>query len=427
MAITIVQQPPAYAFGGAPMVYGLDSTAYASAGFKYVADVYIWTGSSASVPAYYNYRLTRRPDPVSGRYGYFDIRNLVESFLSATNIQHDDAAAQNNIASVVNVQVKFREYTTSAGTGSVSATSSTIKAYDGWTEFAEGLNQDVVTDTEGILTSMPQSPVGIPIQENQAMTIGVMLGAEAPPDRIRITYSDGSDSVISFASLSITGGTNSSNWMWYVPVGIANLNEYAAYIVDEYEARVLADGGTYEVNTCLAAFISNPPSSVSNLQWYTVEFLADTTVLRTYRFEVQCEPRYEPLTLAFQNKYGAWDYLLVQKKSVESIRAERETYSANVVTRQSGVASMPAYAAQKQYFNTQAQEQLVVNTGFIPDQMNEMIKQMMVSPVLQIVEQEASVVLTDSQITYKTSVNDFLTQYTFTLDYANPLKNKAWL
>jgi len=37
------------------------------------------------------------------------------------------------------------------------------------------------------------------------------------------------------------------------------------------------------------------------------------------------------------------------------------------------------------------------------------------------------VVLTDSQITYKTSVNDFLTQYTFTLDYANPLKNKAWL
>jgi hypothetical protein len=59
--------------------------------------------------------------------------------------------------------------------------------------------------------------------------------------------------------------------------------------------------------------------------------------------------------------------------------------------------------------------------------MNEMIKQMMVSPVLQIVEQEASVVLTDSQITYKTSVNDFLTQYTFTVDYANPLKNKAWL
>jgi hypothetical protein len=400
MAITIVQQPPAYAYGNSPMVYGLDSTAYASAGFKYVADVFIWTGSIASVPGSYAYRLMRRPDPASGRYGYFDIRNLVESFLSASNIQHDDATAQNNTASVVNVQVKFREYTTSGGIGSVSATSSSIRAYDGWTEMAQGLNQNVATDTGGILTSLPLSPVGIPIQRNQEMTIGVMLGAGTPPDRIRVTYSNGTSAELLFSTLSITGGNNSQNWMWFVPVGIANLN---------------------------ASAITTKPSSVSDLQFYTVDFMASTTVQKTYRFEVQCEPRYTPFTLAYQNKYGAWDYLLVQKKSVESITSERETYSANVIRRQSGTASIPAYAAQKQYFNTQAQEKLMVNTGFIPEQMNEMIKQMMVSPVLQLVEVDLSMVLTDTQLTYKTSVNDYLTQYTFTLEYANPLKNKAWL
>jgi hypothetical protein len=324
----------------------------------------------------------------------------VESFLSATNIQHDDPDGQNNTASVVNVQVKFREYTTSGGIGSVSATSSSIRAYDGWTEMAQGLNQNVATDTGGILTSLPLSPVGIPIQSNQEMTIGVMLGAGTPPDRIRVTYSNGTSAELLFSTLSITGGNNSSNWMWFVPVGIANLN---------------------------ASAITTKPSSVTDLQFYTVDFMYTTTVQKTYRFEVQCEPRYTPLTLAYQNKYGAWDYLLVQKKSVESITSERETYSANVITRQSGTASIPAYAAQKQYFNTQAQEKLVVNTGFIPEQMNEMIKQMMVSPVLQLVEDEVSMVLTDTQLTYKTSVNDYLTQYTFTLEYANPLKNKAWL
>ena len=111
MAITIVQQPPAYSFGSSPMVYGLDTTAYASAGFAYIADVFVWTGSIASVPASYVYRFKMRPDPVSGRYGYLDIRNVVDQYLSATTIVHDDGTAQNNVSSVVNVQVKFREFT----------------------------------------------------------------------------------------------------------------------------------------------------------------------------------------------------------------------------------------------------------------------------------------------------------------------------
>ena len=118
---------------------------------------------------------------------------------------------------------------------------------------------------------------------------------------------------------------------------------------------------------------------------------------------------------------------MVQKKSVESITIERDTFTANVITRSTGTASIPSYAASKQYFNTQGQEQLVVNTGFIPEQMNEAVKQMMLSSTLQLVEQDLGVILTDTQVTYKTSVNDNLVQYTFTLQYANPVKNKLWL
>ena len=52
---------------------------------------------------------------------------------------------------------------------------------------------------------------------------------------------------------------------------------------------------------------------------------------------------------------------------------------------------------------------------------------MMLSSTLQLVEQDLGVILTDTQVTYKTSVNDNLVQYTFTLQYANPVKNKLWL
>jgi hypothetical protein len=429
MAITIVQQPPAYAFGSSPMVYGLDSTAYASTGFAYIADVFVWTGSIASVPVSYAYRFKMRPDPVSGRYGYLDIRNVVDQYLSATTIAHDDGDAQNNVSSVVNVQVKFREYTNSGGVSGVMATSASIRAYDGWSEVSEGLNANVLTNTGGVLTSMPLSPSWVPIWEEQQMTMGIMLGAVTPPDRIRVNYSDGTTGTLLFSTLSVTGGNNSQNWMWFVPIGITNLNASAIdrkpsdianlqwYTVDFlpgyatlYAARVTADGGTVEGVACLEAALSEL-----------------TEITTTYRFEVQCEPRYEPLTIAFQNKYGAWDYLLVQKKSVESISIERDTYTANVITRAAGSASIPSYAASKQYFNTQGQEQLIVNTGFIAEGMNEAVQQMMLSSALQLVEQDQAVILKDTQVTYKTSVNDNLVQYTFTLEYANPVKNKLWL
>jgi hypothetical protein len=429
MAITIVQQPPAYAFGSSPMVYGLDSTAYASTGFAYIADVFVWTGSIASVPASYTYRFKLRPDPVSARYGYLDIRNVVDQYLSATTIAHDDGTAQNNVASVVNVQVKFREYTNSGGLSGVLATSSSIRAYDGWSEVSDGLNVNLETQTGGILTSMPQSPSWVPIWEEQQMTLGVMLGSTPPPDRIQVNYSDGTYGTLLFSTLSVTGGNNSQNWMWFIPIGITNLNASAIdrkpedvanlqwYTIDfqqgyaaAYETRVLADGGVCEGLACLQAAL--------------IELAG---IQSTYKFEVQCEPRYTPLTIAFQNRYGAWDYLLVQKKSVESINIERDTYTANVITRSAGTASIPSYAASKQYFNTQGQEQLIVNTGFISEGMNEMVKDMMLSSTLQLVEQEQAVILKDTQVTYKTSVNDNLVQYTFTLEYANPVKNKLWL
>jgi hypothetical protein len=217
--------------------------------------------------------------------------------------------------------------------------------------------------------------------------------------------------------------------MWFIPIGITNLNASAIdrkpedianlqwYTIDfqqgyaaAYETRVLADGGVCEGLACLQAAL--------------IELAG---IQSTYKFEVQCEPRYTPLTIAFQNRYGAWDYLLVQKKSVESITVERDTYTANVITRSAGTASIPSYAASKQYFNTQGQEQLIVNTGFISEGVNEMVKDMMLSSTLQLVEQEQAVILKDTQVTYKTSVNDNLVQYTFTLEYANPVKNKLWL
>jgi hypothetical protein len=50
------------------MVYSVSSNNSGNAGFKYVADVFIWFGSSASVPGSYVYRLIKPKESISNLY-----------------------------------------------------------------------------------------------------------------------------------------------------------------------------------------------------------------------------------------------------------------------------------------------------------------------------------------------------------------------
>ncbi len=82
MAITINQQPISGVFAGSPMVYAVSSNNSGNAGFKYVADVFIWFGNSASVPVSYTYRLIKRKESVSNLYGYFDVKAMADDVVA---------------------------------------------------------------------------------------------------------------------------------------------------------------------------------------------------------------------------------------------------------------------------------------------------------------------------------------------------------
>ena len=212
MAITITQQPPTISFAGSPMVYSVSSNNSGNAGFKYVADVFIWFGASGSVPVSYTYRLIKRKESVSNLYGYFDVSNIVSSYLSQTNIDHAAGTATDNEQTVCNVVVKFREYTTAGGIGAVSATSNTIQAYDGYTEFVDGVND---TTTTGVMTSGSSQQY---IQLEQAMTIGIVPSLV---NGMRVEYSDGQAAVVDVADFGAVNSTDSTDKLWFLPAGVA--------------------------------------------------------------------------------------------------------------------------------------------------------------------------------------------------------------
>lgn len=422
MAITINQQPPSISFAGSPMVYSVSSTNSGSTGFKYVADVFIWFGASGSVPVSYSYRLIKRKESVSNLYGYFDVSNIVSSYLSQTDIDHSAGIATDNEETVCNVVVKFREYTTAGGVGAVSATSNTIQAYDGYTEFVDGVN---ATSATGVLTSGSSAQY---IQENQAMTIGV---APSLVSGMLVSYSDGQAAAIDIADLGATTSTDSTDQLYFLPVGPANLN---ASVIDpkpedvsglqyydvslgnlvsvNYARRVETDGGVVEALTCCELALQE----LGELPEYTT------------RLYPTCEPRYTPITIAYQNKYGAWDYIVAFKKSIESTRTDKKRYATNVGSIGAGAWDYnPATASPTKTYNNFGVDNIVLNTGYLNDGYNQMVKEMLLSNSVYLVEQERYVILSDTQVEYKTSLNDNLVQYTFTFEYAAQVKNRVWL
>ena len=423
MAITINQQPTTRSFAGSPMVYAVSSNNSGNTGFKYVADVFIWFGSSASVPVQYAYRLIKPKESVSNLYGYFDVSNIVSSYLSQTDIDHAAGTATDNEQTVVNVVVKFREYTTAGGVGAVSATSNTIQAYDGYTEFVDGVNATTAT---GVMTSGSTTQY---IQEGQAMTIGVV---PALVNGMRVDYSDGQDVTIDIADFGAVDSTDSTDKLWFVPAGPANLNDSVLDPAPEdiadllyydlslgnyqsvaYARRVEADGGTCEGLSCVERDLRE---------------LGEDDDAYTTRFYPTCEPRYTPVTIAYQNKWGAWDYIVAFKKSTTSTATSKETYETNVGTIGSSTWTYdPATSSPTKTFNNFGRDSIVLNTGFLNDGYNQMVKEMLLSNAVYLVEQERYITLRDTQVEYKTSLNDNLVQYTFSFDYAAQVKNRVWL
>lgn len=422
MAITINQQPTTRSFAGSPMVYAVSSNNSGNAGFKYVADVFIWFGSSSSVPVSYAYRLIKPKESVSNLYGYFDVSNIVSSYLSQTNIDHAAGTATDNEQTVVNVQVKFREYTTAGGTAAVSATSNTIQAYDGYTEFVDGVNETTAT---GVMTSGSSSQY---IQPNQPMTIGIV---PAMVTGMFVAYSDGQSAAIDTADLGAVDSTDSTDKLYFLPAGVANLNAsaidpkpedvsdlqyYDIYLGDlasvAYARRVETDGGIVEALTCCEEALQE---------------LGELPAFNT-RMYIECELKYDPITIAYQNKWGAWDYIVAFKKSTTSTQTNKQQYETNVGTIGSSTWTYDAATASPtKTFNNFGKDSITLNTGFLNDGYNQMVKEMLLSNSVYLVEQERYVILKDSQVEYKTSLNDNLVQYTFNFEYAAQVKNRVWL
>ena len=147
----------------------------------------------------------------------------------------------------------------------------------------------------------------------------------------------------------------------------------------------------------------------------------------TFNVEPIEECKYPVFKCSFLNRWGAYQDVYFFKKSTESLQANRENFNRSIFTtsysyQDSGTQTVfNTYSTNehsKKAFNTNGNENLVLNTGFVSESMNETFKELLMSEHVYLTDSSNTfpVNITDSNFIYKTSANDRLINYTMNFE-----------
>jgi hypothetical protein len=141
--------------------------------------------------------------------------------------------------------------------------------------------------------------------------------------------------------------------------------------------------------------------------------------IETIKVNVIEEYKYEPKKVTFINKFGALQDMYFFKKAVEQMTIEKESYKSNII---SSLGTYNSSNHVNRNFNVIGNESVTLSSGFLSEEYNEVFKQMMLSEkvwvtnILETGEQVLPINVKTSDITYKTSLNDKLVEYTIEFD-----------
>ena len=195
--------------------------------------------------------------------------------------------------------------------------------------------------------------------------------------------------------------------------------QYVGENIISFQERVEDEGGAYESTFCIREFLDEfeinavdeiivmqPNNQVTRVKVVTVE-----------------ECKYEPLQLSFVNKFGAIQDVWFFKKSIESLKTNSEDFN-RVDLSTTGIYNTLNHT--KKVFNVTSNKSIKLNTGYVDESYNSIMQELMQSEYVWI-KQDNEVLpvnVDKNSLTFKTSVNDKLVDYSIDLDYSfNAINN----
>ena len=181
---------------------------------------------------------------------------------------------------------------------------------------------------------------------------------------------------------------------------------------DSFRARVANNYlGVFEDNKCISQYLNT--LSIGKVD--TIHIGNTDGTLDVINVKTIDECKYEPKKITFINKFGVLQDMYFFKKMVEQMTTKRESYKSNTLTNSN---QYDTTVHTKRDFNITANESMTLSSGFLSESYNEVFKQLMLSEKVWITnltntdEQVLPINIKTSDITYKTSLNDKLVEYT---------------
>ena len=359
--------------------------------------LYIYTGTftaNGSVAAgTLRYTINKKPLG-SNAYVVFEVSELVRDYLEVefNGDYNSESVWLNAIATVT------------GGSGSVTVTPDNTNGFiglDGYGYFEEGANPTLST------TALQSNNSIIALDDNLFRVPVFVAGTES----VSLLYKGEVKQTIDLSSASVDETTEQIRYI------SANSTGSGDVTYDSFQERVLNDGGTFEGSSCLSEFLD----SIS-IGLIDEVYVASASGVEVFKVKTLEECLYTPIKVTFVNKFGAFQDLIFFKKSIDKTSVKGEEFKTSVFDQ--ATLTYKTYQHQRTQFMVQGTDSITMNTGYISEDYNQVIEQLMLS------EQVWATFITDSEevrplvpktksFTHKTQLNDKLIDYTIEFDIAN--------
>jgi hypothetical protein len=361
------RQPSGVVGANSPLIYQFADTNFASTGFYYKVQIFVWSGASTSVPTNPQATIERLPDIFASGRAFVDSHKIVQQYLTT-----DFFSANANTVTIgggaVWTLVKVQGF---YGTSSTSViTSNTVLATNGYTYMASGINTSLVTS--GLFTSKSKFTIPQGASRYYAWFDASVVTQVA----------------ISSATINSTTVTGSANRIQGVD------------LVALYTTAGVSGNTSLSVTTTTGSF--------------------------SIPIERPCENRYGQIPVHFLNRWGVYETHIFNALHRRQIEITREQYQ-RALFAQTDLTEKWAYGYQVNTpYLVNANEKYTLNTNYIPENENDSIQQMELSDNVLIFDGNLkSATITDTSLPFKTRNNDKLIDYTIELSVNSSIINKV--
>ena len=262
------------------------------------------------------------------------------------------------------------------------------KGFYGYGYFEDGVNpqNDLgLLQSNNTIVKLDDAPVYLPVDTSKVSDVSF--------------YSNGQQ----VYNRTISTSTSSASQIEYVTNTVRP--------ADEFEDRVIDDGGTFEGSLCLNEFLSDV--ALFPVDTIYVNGTDGVDLIKVKSIE---ECKYQPLKISFINKFGALQDVWFFKRSNKDLSTSKESFKRNTLVANNYELDNHQ---QKNLFKI-GNEKMTLNTGYYPEVYNEVFKQMQLSEDawIEINNEVLPINISDSSFSYKTSLNDKLIDYTVKIDFA---------